>query len=95
MKKIIFLDFDGVLNAENGQYPPTQNGDIRSLFKLFTLLAMQMYHIVSQLWTKLIIRSDHKSDDTCLMVDDTDFPKRGRRMENIGRVHSHLEYRSI
>ena len=47
MKKIIFLDFDGVLNAENGRYPPTQNGDIRSLFMLFTLLAMQMYHIVS------------------------------------------------
>ena len=54
-----------------------------------------MYHIVSQLWTKVIIRSDHKSDDTCLMVDDTDFPKTGRRMENIGRVHSHLEHRSI
>ena len=26
---------------ENGRYPPTQNGDIRSLFKLFTLMAMQ------------------------------------------------------
>ena len=54
-----------------------------------------MYHIVCQLWTKVIIRSDHKCDDTCLMVDDTDFPKTGRRMENIGRVHSHLEHRSI
>jgi len=54
-----------------------------------------MYHIVSQLWTKVIIRSDHKSEDTCLMIDDTDFPKTGRRMENIGRVHSHLEHRSI
>jgi hypothetical protein len=29
------------------------------------------------------------------MVDDTDFPKTGRRMENVGRVHSHLEHRSI
>ena len=29
------------LVAENGGYPPTQNGDIRSLFMLFTLLAMQ------------------------------------------------------
>ena len=29
------------------------------------------------------------------MIDDTDFPKTGRRMENIGRVHSHLEHRSI
>ena len=54
-----------------------------------------MYHIVRQLWTKVIVRSDHKSEDTCLMIDDTDFPKTGRRMENIGRVHSHLEHRSI
>lgn len=54
-----------------------------------------VYHIVCQLWRKVIIRSDHKSADTCLMVDDTDFPKTGRRIENIGRVHSHLEHRSI
>ena len=27
--------------VENGRYPPTQNGDIRSLFMLFTLMAMQ------------------------------------------------------
>ena len=54
-----------------------------------------MYHIVSQLWTKVIVRSDHKPTDTCLMIDDTDFPKTGRCMENIGRVHSHLEHRSI
>ncbi len=54
-----------------------------------------MYHIACQLWQKVIIRSDHKSDDTCLMIDDTDFPKTGRRMENIGREHSHLEHRSI
>ncbi|MDY4839964.1 MAG: hypothetical protein SO160_10545 [Lachnospiraceae bacterium] len=30
-----------ILYAENGRYPPTQNGDIRSLFMLFTLMAMQ------------------------------------------------------
>ena len=54
-----------------------------------------VYHIACQLWQKVIIRSDHRSDDTCLMIDDTDFPKTGRRMENIGRVHSHLEHRSI
>ena len=37
-------DYSGVgisTVAENGRYPPTQNGDIRSLFMLFTLLAMQ------------------------------------------------------
>lgn len=54
-----------------------------------------VYHISGQLWTKVIIRSDHKPTDTSLMIDDTDFPKTGRRMENIGRVHSHLEHRSI
>ena len=29
------------LFAENGGYPPTQNGDIRSLFWLFSLMALQ------------------------------------------------------
>ena len=29
------------LRAENGGYPPTQNGDIRSLFWLFSLMALQ------------------------------------------------------
>lgn len=29
------------LGAENGGYPPTQNGDIRSLFWLFSLMALQ------------------------------------------------------
>ena len=27
--------------AENGGYPPTQTGDIRSLFWLFSLMALQ------------------------------------------------------
>ena len=35
------LSAKSVSFAENGRYPPTQNGDIRSLFMLFTLLAMQ------------------------------------------------------
>ena len=30
-----------VAGAENGGYPPTQNGDIRSLFWLFSLMALQ------------------------------------------------------
>ena len=29
------------IDAENGGYPPTQNGDIRSLFWLFSLMALQ------------------------------------------------------
>lgn len=54
-----------------------------------------MYHITSQLWKKIRVRSDYKSNDTCLMIDDTDFPKTGKRIENIGRVHSHLEHKAI
>ena len=29
------------ISAENGGSPPTQNGDIRSLFWLFSLMALQ------------------------------------------------------
>jgi hypothetical protein len=54
-----------------------------------------VYYITTQLWTKIRVRSDHSMADTCLIVDDTDFPKTGRRMENIGRVHSHLEHKAI
>ena len=32
---------NGMAGAENGGYPPTQNGDIRSLFWLFSLMALQ------------------------------------------------------
>ena len=48
-----------------------------------------VYHLNLQLWSKIRVRSDHKDCTTCLIVDDTDYPKTGRRIENIGRVHSH------
>jgi hypothetical protein len=50
-----------------------------------------MYHVNVQLWTRMEVRSDHKERTTCLMVDDTDFPKTGKRMERIGRVHTHRQ----
>ena len=34
-------NYDLRTSAENGGYPPTQNGDIRSLFWLFSLMALQ------------------------------------------------------
>ena len=39
----VMLDKDLAMlyGAENGGYPPTQNGDIRSLFWLFSLMALQ------------------------------------------------------
>ena len=55
-----------------------------------------IYHLTLQLWRKVQIRSDHrKSGQECLIIDDTDQPKRGFCMENIGRIHSHLEHKSI
>lgn len=53
------------------------------------------YHISLQLWKRMRVRSDHQGTTTCLIIDDTDFPKTGRRMESIGRVHSHLLHKAI
>ena len=46
MTKILGIDtgtnsLGWAIVAENGGYPPTQNGDIRSLFWLFSLMALQ------------------------------------------------------
>ena len=54
-----------------------------------------VYHLNMQLWSKIKVRSEHKENTTCLIVDDTDYPKTGRRFEYIGRVHSHVQHRSI
>lgn len=54
-----------------------------------------MYHINLQLWNKVAVRSEHRNLTTCLMIDDTDFPKTGRQMEVIGRIYSHLAHKSI
>ena len=53
------------------------------------------YHINLQLWKKMTVRSDPQDMTTCPMIDDTDFPKTGRRMEGIGRIHSHFEHKAI
>lgn len=54
-----------------------------------------VYHLNMQLWSKIKIRSEHKEGTTCLIVDDTDYPKTGRRIEYIGRVHSHVQNKCI
>lgn len=54
-----------------------------------------VYHLTLQLWRKIRVRTGNSESTTCLIVDDTDFPKTGRRIENIGRVHSHVQNRSI
>ncbi len=54
-----------------------------------------LYSLNSQLWNKIRVRTDHKEGTTCLIVDDTDYPKAGRRIENIGRVYSHVHHKCI
>lgn len=36
-----------------------------------------LYHLNIQLWSKIRVRSRHKSENTCLIVDDTTIPKPG------------------
>lgn len=54
-----------------------------------------LWNISVQLWNKIHARSDHKAENVCLIIDDTDHNKTGRTIENIGRVHSHLQHKSI
>lgn len=54
-----------------------------------------MWHISLQLWNKIQVRSDHRSGDVCLVFDDTDHEKTGRRIEKIGRVYSHLRHKAV
>ena len=54
-----------------------------------------LYNLNIQLWNKIRVRTDHKEGTTCLIVDDTDYPKAGRRIENIGRVYIHVHNKCI
>lgn len=52
-------------------------------------------HVSVQLWNRIHLRSDHKAGEVCLILDDTDHEKRGRTIEKIGRVHSHLAHKAV
>lgn len=50
-----------------------------------------------QLIGKIAVRTDSTTskDPVCLIVDDSDLPKTGRRIEQIGRIFSHVTHSSI
>lgn len=54
-----------------------------------------LWHISVQLWNQIRLRSGHKPEDVCLILDDTDHEKTGRTIERIGRIHSHLVHKSV
>ena len=55
-----------------------------------------LINITTQLWRKTLANTE-RDDKTpiCLMVDDTDYPKRGIQTEMIGKVFSHVEHKMI
>ena len=56
-----------------------------------------LYRINLQLIGKIAVRADSCSgkDPVCLIVDDSDLPKTGKKIERIGRIFSHVTHRSI
>lgn len=54
-----------------------------------------LWRISVQLWNKIRVRTDHSTDDVCLILDDTDHEKTGRMIEKVGRVHSHLRHKAV
>ena len=56
-----------------------------------------LYRINLQLIGKIIVRTDSttSNDPVCLIVDDSDIPKTGKRIEQIGRIFSHVSHSSI
>ncbi len=56
-----------------------------------------LYRINLQLIGKIAVRADscRGKDRVCLIVDDSDLPKTGKRIEKIGRIFSHVTHKSI
>ena len=56
-----------------------------------------LYRINLQLIGKIAVRADscRGKDPVCLIVDDSDLPKTGKKIEKIGRIFSHVTHKSI
>lgn len=56
-----------------------------------------LYRINLQLIGKIAVRADSCTgkDPVCLIVDDSDLPKTGKKIERIGRIFSHVTHSSI
>ena len=56
-----------------------------------------IYRIVTGLIGKIIIRKDYKKSTlpSVLIVDDTDLPKSGLKMESVGKIFSHVYQKLI
>lgn len=58
---------------------------------------MILYRINRQLLGKILLRNDtvKSKDPVCLIIDDTDLPKTGAKIEKMGRIFSHVTHSSL
>ena len=54
-----------------------------------------VYMLSLRLLNRISSGKDSKTSLQCLIVDDTDLPKTGFKMEMIGRIYSHVLHKSI
>lgn len=54
-----------------------------------------IYSINRQFIARISWRTDSKKDVRCLIIDDTELPKRGMKAEGLGRAISHVAMKSI
>ncbi len=56
-----------------------------------------LYRINLQLIWKIAVRAEscRVKDPVCLIVDDSDLPKTGKKIDRIGRIFSHVNHSSI
>ena len=99
IQMMILFPFFSVNNAANYRISPLQ-----ALFDchkdmFYRVLSNEnidwrriLYYVNRKLATSISVRSDARNSDTpiCMIVDDTDMPKTGRRGEMLGRVYSHV-----
>ena len=70
-------------------------------YRLFNDSSILWRNISYKLSMQMISKARNKSSENavkhtrCLIIDDTDLPKTGRKMELIGKVFSHLTHQSI
>lgn len=105
LQLLILFPFFSIGNAMN--YPGSALGRLFTCNKdmFYNLMKKDsidwrrlVYRISMCLIRRLEVRSDSRGKDAapvCLVIDDTDFPKTGRRAEMLGRVFSHVAMRSI
>jgi len=58
---------------------------------------MILYRINRQLLGKILMRDDSakSKEPVCLIIDDTDLPKTGAKIEKMGRIFSHVTHSSL